>query len=95
MRWIRVVYRYRYRAEGLMLMLMLMLMPVSAVTIEYKARGQTEHWLWSITGDGSYRQLQSQACGGGVLLYSSGCSSSRGIESAVAGKKGVDCSGKL
>lgn len=33
--------------------------------------------------------------GAGFCCTSSGCSSSHGIESAVAGKKGVDCSGKL
>lgn len=85
------IQEYRYRAEGLMLVLV-PLQEASAVTMEYKGQ-RTEalavehHRRWKL------QTVTVQACGGGVLLYSSGCSSRCWIESAVAGKKGVDSSG--
>jgi hypothetical protein len=74
-------------------MLMLTPMPISAATIQDKARGQS-------TGCGASQENGSYSCGrklvgAGFCYSSSGCSSSRWIESAVAGKKGVDSSGKL
>jgi len=63
---------------------MLMLVrDASAVTM-----GQTEHWQDGCGASQEKLQLQSQACGGGVLSWFWYCSSSRWIESAVVGKKG-------
>lgn len=54
---------------------------------EDRALAVEHHRRWKL------QTVTVQACGGGVLLYSSGCSSRRWIESAVAGKKGVGSSG--
>lgn len=74
---------------------MLRLVPVqeaSAVTMEYRGQ-RTEHWLWSITGDGSYRQLQSSLWGRGSAVLLVAVAAATGSRALWRAKKGSTAAG--